>query len=67
MLRTNRFAGKTDLDNLIKFVLDSLNGLTFLDDGQVIKILSLMTYDNEIDCKGRISVSIKEICEEDMM
>lgn len=58
--RTGRFAGqlkegqniwhskKKDLDNLVKFVLDSLNSLAYVDDGQVcaIRAMKLYTEDN---------------------
>ncbi len=58
--RTGKFAGqlkggqdvwhskKKDLDNLVKFVLDSLNSLAYVDDGQVcaIKAMKLYTEDH---------------------
>jgi len=35
---------KMDLDNLIKGVLDGLNGVTFKDDSQIIEITSSKNY-----------------------
>ena len=48
--------GKPDLDNVAKAVLDSLNGLAFEDDAQVISLLVTKRY-AEV---GRIDVTIKE-------
>ena len=56
--RTGKFAGtlkpgmpswhskRKDLDNLIKFVLDSLNGIAYLDDSQVAVLRSAKFYTN---------------------
>jgi Holliday junction resolvase RusA-like endonuclease len=38
------FVGKPDIDNLIKFYLDCMNGLVFKDDSQVIKIAARKQY-----------------------
>ena len=54
-------SGKTDIDNLIKFVLDSLNGIAFVDDKQVISLSSAMMYDNSVDCLGKIEVALCKI------
>ncbi len=57
--RTGKFAGqvkagqdvwhskKKDLDNLVKFVLDSLNALAYLDDGQVCSIQAAKFYTSD--------------------
>ena len=57
--RTGKFAGqlkagkdvwhnkKKDLDNLVKFVLDSLNALAYIDDGQVCSIKAEKFYTND--------------------
>lgn len=54
--RTGKFAGqlkegqdvwhskKKDLDNLVKFVLDSLNSVAYVDDGQVCAIKAMKLY-----------------------
>lgn len=39
-----RHAGRPDLDNLIKFVLDAANGLLFLDDSQIFEIFAQKRY-----------------------
>jgi Holliday junction resolvase RusA-like endonuclease len=38
---------KPDIDNLVKFVLDSLNKVYFKDDSQICKILATKKYTNE--------------------
>lgn len=38
---------KKDVDNLIKSVLDGLNGIAYKDDKQVIKIKAFKTYSEE--------------------
>ena len=47
-----------DIDNLIKLVLDALNGVVYYDDGQVSSILSTKTRDNEGGCLGRTQVQV---------
>lgn len=37
---------KPDIDNLVKTVLDSLNKIVFLDDGQVVSITARKQYAN---------------------
>ena len=49
---------KKDLDNLIKFVLDSLNKKAYIDDGQVVAIHSYKLY---TDLEPRVHVCIKKI------
>ncbi len=36
--------GKPDVDNMVKFVLDCLNGVAWKDDGQVVKIVGKKVY-----------------------
>ena len=50
---------KPDLDNLTKFVMDSLIGIAYEDDGQVYEIKAKKMYDNDGYCKGRISIDMK--------
>lgn len=57
---------RTDVDNLAKFVLDSLNGLLYADDRQVASIHATKIYDNEGTCDGCIDVSIQRLCEQDV-
>ena len=40
---------KPDIDNLVKFVLDSLSSNFFEDDRQVVSINALKVYDNELE------------------
>lgn len=38
------YQNKKDIDNLIKFVLDALNGKAYIDDRQVVSIRSTKVY-----------------------
>ena len=49
---------KPDVDNLIKFVLDSLNGIFYKDDRQVVNLLAFKTYTDNYPC---VSISIMEL------
>ena len=48
---------KPDIDNVIKVVMDSLNGLAYEDDKQVIGIVAGKFYARE----GRVEVRIEEV------
>ncbi len=39
--------GRKDLDNMVKFVLDALNGVVYLDDGQISRIHAVKSYVEE--------------------
>ena len=57
---------RTDVDNLAKFVLDSLNGLLYVDDRQVASIQATKIFDNEGHCEGSTEVYIQRLTEEDV-
>ena len=48
---------KPDCDNIAKIVLDSLNGIAFMDDKQVVNLVVTKNYDPI----PRVEVDIKEI------
>lgn len=48
---------RPDLDNLIKFVLDVMNGIVFNDDKQVVRIIAEKMYDKE----PRTEIMIEEL------
>lgn len=48
---------KPDCDNIAKIVLDSLNGLAFIDDKQVVRLFVAKNY----DILPRVDVSISEL------
>ena len=52
-----------DIDNLVKFVLDGVNGLVYKDDKQVVKLVAYKLYDSESDCGGRTVVEVTEFDE----
>lgn len=49
---------KPDIDNVLKVVLDSLNGIAYKDDSQVVAVLGRKIYGNE----PKLMIEIKE-CE----
>lgn len=48
---------RPDIDNIIKIVLDALNGVAYLDDKQVVKVSASKEYGET----PRVEVRIKEI------
>jgi Holliday junction resolvase RusA-like endonuclease len=55
----------TDVDNLAKFVLDSLNGLIYADDRQIVSLQVSKVYDCVDECRGSTEVSIRLLKQED--
>eukprot|EP00804_Cyclotella_cryptica_P005663 CCRYP_000034-RA/>CCRYP_000034-RA protein AED:0.36 eAED:0.36 QI:0/-1/0/1/-1/1/1/0/323 len=49
---------RTDIDNLAKFVLDSLNGILYDDDRQVVSLRAIKMLDSEGMCDGATDVTI---------
>lgn len=54
---------KPDIDNLAKFVLDSLKGVAYADDSQVVKLVLYKIMDSEDECNGATKVHIKRFNE----
>lgn len=50
-------ASKPDIDNLVKFVLDALNGHLYKDDSQIVSLTAIKQY-AETSC---IEISIDEV------
>jgi len=59
-------AGRVDVDNLAKFVLDSLNGVLYADDRQVVSLTCTKIYDFEGSCEGATEIFIKSVDDEEM-
>ncbi|KAL9181623.1 hypothetical protein ACHAXT_010428 [Thalassiosira profunda] len=57
---------RSDVDNLAKFVMDSLNGLLYVDDRQVASLHATKVLDAEGDCRGATDVRIRVLTEEDL-
>lgn len=49
---------KPDIDNLAKFVLDSIKGIAFADDSQVVHLVLYKMRDSDGDCEGGTLVHI---------
>mmetsp|Transcript_22761 Transcript_22761/g.67291 ORF Transcript_22761/g.67291 Transcript_22761/m.67291 type:complete len:329 (-) Transcript_22761:12-998(-) len=56
---------RVDVDNLAKFVLDSLNELMYEDDRQVVLLQASKILHNEGECDGAIEVTMNNILEGD--
>jgi len=57
---------RSDVDNLTKFVLDSLNEVMYEDDRQITSIHATKILDNEDLCSGSVEVFIRSIGVEDV-
>jgi Holliday junction resolvase RusA-like endonuclease len=57
---------RMDVDNLAKFVLDSLNGLLYEDDRQVVSLHVTKLRDDQDECKGSTEVCLRVVGEEDL-
>eukprot|EP00591_Stephanopyxis_turris_P012609 CAMPEP_0195509100 /NCGR_PEP_ID=MMETSP0794_2-20130614/2118_1 /TAXON_ID=515487 /ORGANISM="Stephanopyxis turris, Strain CCMP 815" /LENGTH=270 /DNA_ID=CAMNT_0040636227 /DNA_START=145 /DNA_END=957 /DNA_ORIENTATION=+ len=57
---------RTDVDNLAKFVLDTFNGLVYVDDRQVVSLSATKVYDCDGDCEGATEVSIRCLSDSDI-
>lgn len=60
-----KMMGKGDIDNLAKFVLDSLNGIVYVDDKQIVSLSCSKIYDFEGTCSGAIDVFIERAYDDD--
>ena len=47
---------KPDLDNIAKAVLDSLNGIAYKDDSQIVSMVVSKKYSN----RPRVEITLKE-------
>ena len=54
----NKHTKKPDIDNLIKFLLDSLNGVFFKDDSQVVSIRANKEYVKSIKQEAKTIINI---------
>ncbi len=59
----NRVSTRVDVDNLAKFVLDSLNGILYVDDRQIVELHVKKVFDNEDECLGKTQVWITRLDE----
>jgi len=57
---------RTDVDNLAKFVLDSLNGILYEDDRQIHSLYVTKLLDNDGLCQGSTEISCRPLCETDV-
>jgi Holliday junction resolvase RusA-like endonuclease len=55
---------RTDIDNLTKFVMDSLNGLLYVDDKQIVSLSAIKLLDSEGLCEGATDVKITVVKDE---
>jgi hypothetical protein len=57
---------RSDVDNLAKFVLDSLNGLLYHDDRQISSLHVTKLLDNEEDCRGSTEVCLRVLADDNV-
>lgn len=59
---------RTDVDNLAKFVLDSLNGVLYEDDRQITSLHVIKLYDNDTDqlCQGSTCICLRALTDDDI-
>ena len=57
---------RTDVDNLTKFVLDSMNEILYPDDRQIASLHVTKLLDNEGMCEGSTEVYLQSIRDEDV-
>ena len=50
---------RSDIDNLCKFVMDTLNGIVYVDDRQVVQLTATKVLDSEDECLGATEVEIR--------
>lgn len=50
--------GKPDLDNVAKLYLDALNGILWVDDAQIVKLIVLKQYGE----KAGVGMIVEQIC-----
>jgi hypothetical protein len=79
----SRVQRQVDIDNLAKFVLDSLNGVLYADDHQVVSLHCTKCYDDDDDdnetstpvnddrsntyCRGKTVLSLQSVSDHDLM
>ena len=59
---------RTDVDNLAKFVLDSLNNVTYVDDKQIVSLHVIKLFDNDVTNRyqGSTTITIRLLHDDDM-
>lgn len=57
---------RTDVDNLTKFVLDSMNGILYDDDRQIMTIHVTKLLDNEDLCMGSTEIHLRPLEDGDL-
>ena len=57
---------RTDVDNLVKFVFDSMNEILYEDDRQIMSVHVIKLLDNEDMCEGSTEVILRSIKETDV-
>lgn len=57
---------RTDVDNLVKFVFDSMNTILYEDDRQIMSVHVVKVLDNEGMCEGSTEVLLQSITDDDV-
>ena len=57
---------RTDVDNLVKFVFDSMNTILYEDDRQITSVHLIKVLDNDGMCQGSTEIQLQSFNEEDV-
>lgn len=57
---------RTDVDNLVKFVFDSMNEILYQDDRQIMSLQVAKVLDNEGMCEGSTEILLRSIEDKDV-
>jgi Holliday junction resolvase RusA-like endonuclease len=49
---------RPDLDNMVKFVLDAMQGVVYNNDSHIVSLFASKSFDNRGGCNGRISIEV---------
>lgn len=51
---------RPDLDNMVKFVLDAMQGVVYSNDSHIVSLSATKSFDNRGSCNGRISIEVTQ-------
>lgn len=57
---------RSDVDNLVKFVLDAFNGILYSDDRQIVRLCTTKVLDSEGNCTGATDIIFHSVDDTDM-
>jgi Holliday junction resolvase len=55
---SKKHVSKPDVDNMVKLVLDAMQGVVYRNDSHIDTVIATKAYDNVGPCTGRISIDV---------